>query len=142
MLRLANVQRELRGIVIALLMVGATIIVSAMLTHFLDIRRGSVIYLIPVLLAGWHLGPAAGIGFVIYWTMQTPAGHQADAAHTGKHPVTFPTSGEGFGPGERVWWNRYDAKGERTPRARPNARRSRARTGDARGVADDVDDRQ
>ena len=56
MLRLANVQRELRGIVIALLMVGATIIVSAMLTHFLDIRRGSVIYLIPVLLAGWHLG--------------------------------------------------------------------------------------
>src|SRR5213595_2248099 len=60
----------------------------------------------------------AGIGFVVYWTMQTPAGHQADAAHAGKHPVTLPTSGEGFGPGERVWWNRYDAKGERTSRIR------------------------
>ncbi len=60
----------------------------------------------------------AAIGFVVYWTMQSPDGRQTVTAHTAKHPVTLPTSGEGFGPGEHVWWNRYDAKGERTSRIR------------------------
>ncbi|HEV8291691.1 MAG TPA: hypothetical protein VGP94_07190, partial [Tepidisphaeraceae bacterium] len=60
----------------------------------------------------------AAIGFVVYWTMQGPDGGHTQAARTTKHPVTLPTSGEGFGPGEHVWWNRYDAKGERTSRIR------------------------
>src|SRR5438552_8735294 len=60
----------------------------------------------------------AAIGFVVYWTMQSPDGHHVQAARTEKHPVTLPTAGEGFGPGEHVWWTRYDAKGERTSRIR------------------------
>src|SRR5262245_38681214 len=51
-----RLRRELRGIAISLLMVGATTVVGYMLVRYLEIRRGSVIYLIPVLLAGWHLG--------------------------------------------------------------------------------------
>jgi two-component system sensor histidine kinase KdpD len=50
------VRRELRGSAIALAMVAATTIVTLVLTQYLDVRRGSVIYLLPVLLAGWHLG--------------------------------------------------------------------------------------
>ena len=50
------VRRELRGIVIALAMVAATTLVAYVLIQSLDVRRGSVIYLLPVLLAGWHLG--------------------------------------------------------------------------------------
>jgi two-component system, OmpR family, sensor histidine kinase KdpD len=46
----------LRGIVIALVLVAATNLVSYVLILTLDVRRGSVIYLLPVLLAGWHLG--------------------------------------------------------------------------------------
>jgi two-component system sensor histidine kinase KdpD len=49
-------RRELRGILLALLMVAATTVVAFALIKYLDVRRGSVIYLIPVLLAGWHLG--------------------------------------------------------------------------------------
>jgi hypothetical protein len=60
----------------------------------------------------------AAIGFVMYWTMQSPDGRHVEAAHTQKHPVTLPTSGEGFGPGDHVWWTRYDVKGERTSRIR------------------------
>ena len=60
----------------------------------------------------------AAIGFVIYWTMQSPDGHHVEAARQTRHPATLPTSGEGFGPGEQVWWMRYDAKGERTSRIR------------------------
>ncbi len=37
-------------------MVAATTVVAWVLIQTLDIRRGSVIYLLPVLLAGWHLG--------------------------------------------------------------------------------------
>ena len=48
--------RELRGVAIALLMVAATTVVAWGLIRYLDVRRGSPIYLIPVLLAGWHLG--------------------------------------------------------------------------------------
>src|SRR5947208_1356567 len=51
-----RVRRELRGSVIALAMVAATTIVAYVLIQSLEVRRGSVIYLLPVLLAGWHLG--------------------------------------------------------------------------------------
>src|SRR6266540_80976 len=50
------VRRELRGSAIALLMVAVTTVVVYALTQSLEVRRGSVIYLLPVLLAGWHLG--------------------------------------------------------------------------------------
>jgi hypothetical protein len=55
-LRLHAASRELRGVAIALLMVAATTVIAYAMIRYLDIRRGSVIYLIPVLLAGWHLG--------------------------------------------------------------------------------------
>ena len=51
-----RLRRELRGILLALLMVAATTIVAYALYRYLDVRRGSVLYLIPVMLAGWHLG--------------------------------------------------------------------------------------
>src|SRR5262245_50578163 len=51
-----TLKRELRGVVMALLMVAATTLVAYGLINYLDVRRGSVIYLLPVLLAGWHLG--------------------------------------------------------------------------------------
>ena len=56
MLRNDAVRRELRGIAIALLLVAATTLVAFVLIRYLEVRRGSVIYLLPVLLAGWHLG--------------------------------------------------------------------------------------
>jgi two-component system sensor histidine kinase KdpD len=49
-------RRELRGIVLALLLVAATTVIAYGLIKYVGVRRGSVIYLIPVLLAGWHLG--------------------------------------------------------------------------------------
>src|SRR5205814_2400215 len=55
-LRLETIWRELRGVALALLMVAATTVVAWALIRYLDVRRGSPIYLIPVLLAGWHLG--------------------------------------------------------------------------------------
>jgi two-component system, OmpR family, sensor histidine kinase KdpD len=55
-LRADAIMRELRGVAIALLMVAATTVVAWGLIRYLDVRRGSPIYLIPVLLAGWHLG--------------------------------------------------------------------------------------
>src|SRR3981081_317380 len=51
-----TVRREVRGSAIALAMVAATTLVAYMLIQYLEVRRGSVIYLLPVLLAGWHLG--------------------------------------------------------------------------------------
>jgi two-component system, OmpR family, sensor histidine kinase KdpD len=56
LLSAAGLRRELRGIAIALLMVAVTTLVVYVLALTLEIRRGSAIYLIPVLLAGWHLG--------------------------------------------------------------------------------------
>jgi two-component system, OmpR family, sensor histidine kinase KdpD len=50
------IRREVRGSAIALAMVAATTLVAYMLIQYLEVRRGSVIYLLPVLLAGWHLG--------------------------------------------------------------------------------------
>src|SRR6202165_4870034 len=54
--RLDRLRRELRGSAIALLMVAASTLVVYALALFLEIRRGSAVYLLPVLLAGWHLG--------------------------------------------------------------------------------------
>ena len=51
-----RLRRELRGSVIALGMVAVTTVVVYALTQSLEVRRGSVLYLLPVLLAGWHLG--------------------------------------------------------------------------------------
>ncbi len=56
MLRIETVRRELRGIALALVMVAATTAIAYVLIHTFEVRRGSVIYLLPVLLAGWHLG--------------------------------------------------------------------------------------
>src|SRR5262249_15910397 len=50
------VRRELRGRALSLGMVAVTRLVGYALTPSLAVRRGSVIYLLPVLLAGWHLG--------------------------------------------------------------------------------------
>lgn len=55
-MRFDALRRQLRGIVLALLMVAATTLIAWVLIRYLNIRRGSVIYLLPVLLAGWHLG--------------------------------------------------------------------------------------
>jgi two-component system, OmpR family, sensor histidine kinase KdpD len=54
--RLALLWRQLRGIVIALLLVALTTAVAVLLREYLGILRGSVLYLIPVMLAGYHLG--------------------------------------------------------------------------------------
>jgi two-component system sensor histidine kinase KdpD len=54
--RFERIRRELRGSALALLMVAATTLVVYALTLSLEIRRGSAVYLLPVLLAGWHLG--------------------------------------------------------------------------------------
>src|SRR5919197_825275 len=51
-----RVRRELRGSLIALAMVGVATVVVYALTQSLEVRRGSAVYLLPVLLAGWHLG--------------------------------------------------------------------------------------
>ena len=56
MIAMDRVRRELRGSLIALAMVAVTTVVVYGLTQSLEVRRGSVIYLLPVLLAGWHLG--------------------------------------------------------------------------------------
>ncbi len=55
-LRFHAFHRELRGVALALLMVAGTTAIAYVLNQYLGVRRGSVIYLIPVLLAGWHLG--------------------------------------------------------------------------------------
>jgi two-component system, OmpR family, sensor histidine kinase KdpD len=54
--RAQRIRRELRGILLALLMVAATTIVAFALVRYFNVRRGSVLYLLPVMLAGWHLG--------------------------------------------------------------------------------------
>jgi two-component system sensor histidine kinase KdpD len=56
MFRHSVMQREVRRIGIALLLVAATTVVAAILRHYLGILRGSVLYLVPVMLAGYHLG--------------------------------------------------------------------------------------
>ncbi|MBX9778468.1 MAG: DUF4118 domain-containing protein [Xanthobacteraceae bacterium] len=51
-----RIRKELRGILLALAMVAVATIIAYALHRYLDVRRGSVIYLLPVMLAGWHLG--------------------------------------------------------------------------------------
>jgi two-component system sensor histidine kinase KdpD len=71
-----KIRAEARGIVLALVIVAVTTVVAVTLQRYLGIRRGATIYLLAVLLAGWHLGrvPAlvaavAGVllsGFLFY----------------------------------------------------------------------------
>jgi two-component system sensor histidine kinase KdpD len=51
-----RIRREFRGILLALLMVAGMTVIAYLLIAYLGVRRGSVLYLVPVLLAGWHLG--------------------------------------------------------------------------------------
>jgi two-component system, OmpR family, sensor histidine kinase KdpD len=51
-----TIRRELRGIAIALLLIAVTTIVAWTAVMYLGIRRGSVIYMLGVLIAGWRLG--------------------------------------------------------------------------------------
>jgi two-component system, OmpR family, sensor histidine kinase KdpD len=53
---LAVMQREMRGIGVALLFVAATTAVAILLRHYVGILRGAVLYLVPVMLAGYNLG--------------------------------------------------------------------------------------
>ncbi len=55
-MRLETIKREARGIVLALLLVGATTLIAHLLVEYLGIRRGSVIYLLAVLVSGWRFG--------------------------------------------------------------------------------------
>ena len=49
-------RREMRGIAIALLFVAVTTAVALFLRHYVGILRGAVLYLVPVMLAGYQLG--------------------------------------------------------------------------------------
>jgi two-component system, OmpR family, sensor histidine kinase KdpD len=49
-------QRQLRGIAIALVLIAATTAVALFLRHYLGILRGSTLYLIPVMIAGYQFG--------------------------------------------------------------------------------------
>jgi len=51
-----RIRDELRGILLALLMVAVTTVIALGLIEYFGVRRGSALYLIPVMLAGWHLG--------------------------------------------------------------------------------------
>ena len=53
---LAALRREMRGIAIALLLVAATTAVALFLRHYVGILRGAVLYLVPVMLAGYQFG--------------------------------------------------------------------------------------
>ena len=56
MLRTDTIRREARGIASALVIIAVTTLIAGGLQHYLGIRRGSTIYLLAVLLAGWHFG--------------------------------------------------------------------------------------
>jgi two-component system sensor histidine kinase KdpD len=51
-----TIKHELRGIALALLLIGLTTLCAFALIHYLCIRRGTVIYLLTVLICGWQLG--------------------------------------------------------------------------------------
>jgi len=55
-LKFAALRRQLRDIAIALLFVAATTAVALFLRHYVGILRGAVLYLVPVMLAGYQLG--------------------------------------------------------------------------------------
>jgi two-component system sensor histidine kinase KdpD len=52
----AALRREMRGIVSALLFVAVTTVVALFLRHYIGILRGAVLYLVPVMLAGYQFG--------------------------------------------------------------------------------------
>jgi two-component system, OmpR family, sensor histidine kinase KdpD len=56
MLRADTIRRELRGLAGAVVIIAVTTLIAMALQHYFGIRRGSVIYLLAVLLAGWHFG--------------------------------------------------------------------------------------
>jgi two-component system sensor histidine kinase KdpD len=80
MIPIETIRRQLRGIAIALLLIGVTTLIAYTLVNYLGIRRGSVIYLLSVLLAGWNLGLVPALvaavggavcsGLVFYTTAQ------------------------------------------------------------------------
>jgi two-component system, OmpR family, sensor histidine kinase KdpD len=49
-------QRELRGVAAAIVLIAITTAVALLLRHYLGILRGSVLYLVPVMIAGYQLG--------------------------------------------------------------------------------------
>jgi two-component system sensor histidine kinase KdpD len=49
-------RKQLRGIAIALLLIAVTTAVAIVLRHYFGILRGAVLYLVPVMLAGYYLG--------------------------------------------------------------------------------------
>ena len=51
-MRIETIKREVRGIVLALLLVAVTTVIVDSLVTYLGIRRGSVIYLLAVLVSG------------------------------------------------------------------------------------------
>jgi two-component system sensor histidine kinase KdpD len=55
-MRIETIKREVRGVALALLLIGLTTLGAYALIHFLGIRRGTVIYLLTVLICGWQLG--------------------------------------------------------------------------------------
>jgi two-component system sensor histidine kinase KdpD len=75
-MRIETIKREVRGILLALLLVATTTVIVNALVEYLGIRRGSVIYLLAVLVSGWRFGllPAMvaavagvlGSGFLFY----------------------------------------------------------------------------
>jgi two-component system sensor histidine kinase KdpD len=87
-MRLEAIKREVRGVVLALLLVAATTLVANLLVQYLGIRRGSVIYLLAVLVSGWRFGllPAmaaavAGVVFsaYLYYTpLNTPVTQRSE----------------------------------------------------------------
>ena len=53
---LTALRRELRGVAMALLLVLATTVVALVLRQYLGILRGAVLYLVPVMIAGYQFG--------------------------------------------------------------------------------------
>ena len=54
--RLTALRRQLHGIAVALLLVLATTLVALFLRQYLGILRGAVLYLVPVMIAGYQFG--------------------------------------------------------------------------------------
>ncbi len=54
--RLAGLWRQLRGVAISLLLVALTTVVALLLRHYIGILRGAVLYLVPVMIAGYQFG--------------------------------------------------------------------------------------
>ncbi|HWF95369.1 MAG TPA: ATP-binding protein [Xanthobacteraceae bacterium] len=55
-MRIETIKREARGIALAVLLVAVTTVIADSLVQYLGIRRGSVIYLLAVLVSGWRFG--------------------------------------------------------------------------------------